>query len=276
MRSCASNICKTQPIKMAFLKDAFVPFNTTCAMNLFTCLEPKRKYQLTSLGGTQVNGSSNFGSVFSQNTTGGTLTNGSAIDSEIEPSFLLLDNFNGAAGLVTATTADSGQTRIQTTGDIALSGDGYAYHDGNSPDDAYLSYSPEVSVTNGVYNITLASEFGDSPYFIFNVNPAGSGTGWVVYSNDDNDQVYVVRYDSLNPPNSTGDSGTLNVIAGIADGEIVDVTITVNGDDITLTCKGSSQTFNFPSRQYKTDDKIRAYFFTYDQNDRLYKIEIPE
>ena len=56
MISCTSDNCRTQVIRMAYLKGAFIGVLQTCLYNLFTCEHPKRKTRDTASGGVTIVG----------------------------------------------------------------------------------------------------------------------------------------------------------------------------------------------------------------------------
>jgi len=272
MATCYSNTCRPQNIKMAFLNGAFVPFSTTCARQLYVCTDPKRKYFNQMVGGIAMDGTVATGNIFNRIGSGGVAIAGTNINSVVGP--LFNDAFDGT-GNASGTLANTGQTRsVSGGGDLILSGSGYIYHDENSANIALLKYSPTVSINNTTLHIYVASQ-GESPYFIFNADFAGSGLGWVLYSSFTNQDIVVARYNSILPLNNSGQESHMVVGAGFTDSEILDITLTIDGDDLSLSCKGSSQTFNYPSRQYKTNTDFGCHFNNYGNDAQLHGILVP-
>jgi len=187
-----------------------------------------------------------------------------------------LDNFAGA-GDATASTADTGEARVTPTGIVLLAGGSAFLDENNSPDYTWLQYTgaPALAVSDTI-KVTLTAYEGDSELFLYNADFTGAGTAWVLWVNDDNDAVVISQYDSVYYPNAAGLEHTLTVVAGIAPGEAVEVTITFspNGDSVTLSCKGSSATFTDTNRPYKAQTGYGFFFLAYDQRRSVQKLEI--
>jgi hypothetical protein len=64
------------------------------------------------------------------------------------------------------------------------------------------------------------------------------------------------------------------VAAGIAANEAVEVTLTLNGDSIDVSAKGTSDTMTVANRLYKADSGIGILFNQYDTTRRTHKVEV--
>lgn len=189
---------------------------------------------------------------------------------------IFLDNFNGAAGSMVGTTADTGETRtfVVGYGTFLLSGDGNCYMDGDSPNTAHLRWSG-VSVPDGsTIKVTLSTEEGQSDYFFFNADFGAAGSGWAVYLAPEDDQLLLVRYSTLIPGlSATADTDELS-IPGAAVGTPIEVTITLDGDNITFGALGFSKVYTKLNRDYKNNTDICIIGLNYDDTRRNYKVEV--
>lgn len=188
------------------------------------------------------------------------------------PTFL--DNLNGAAGGISG-NADTGQERQQSNGLILLTGTGAAHlDDNNSPDIALLQWAGVTVPDGSTFKVTLATNGGDSPIVFFNANLSGSGNGWGLVINDDDNLVKIAQYDNILVTNILGGDNSMTVAAGIAANEAVEVTVILSGDSITLSAKGSSQTFTYEPRSLKNQSGFGVLFDQYNTTRQLHKVEL--
>lgn len=190
------------------------------------------------------------------------------------PEPVFLDDMNGS-GLANGTTADSGEVRVSTNGDVVLTG-GYSYLDGNSPDDAMLTWNPAPAMlSTDTIKVTLSSNGGDSPLFVFNANFAGAGTGWVLYINDDNDLITVARYTGLIPAEASAQYDELPVTIGANEQIEVTLTFSSDGNSIIYGAKGSSKTYTpGGERLLKAQTGIGVLHNQYNNTRRCHKVVI--
>lgn len=197
------------------------------------------------------------------------------------PANILLDNYDGSAGAVVGTQADTGQDRIILNGSdkiVLLSGTGYAYLDDvNTADIALQGWDPAPSVgSSNTIKVTLTAHGGDSEQFVFNADLTGSGTGWLIRTNTTDGKVAIQRYTSLYPQvGDILDNDHVDIPGGIANDEQVEVTITfsADGDSIIYSAKGTSKTYTKLNRTYKNQTGIAMYFDEFDNRLRCYKVQ---
>lgn len=188
---------------------------------------------------------------------------------------LLLDNLDGTAGEISG-NADSGQARLASNGIIVLTGDGAAHlDDQNTPDIGLLQWDGLTVSDGSTIKVTLSAFEGQSPMVFFNTDFSfETPGGWAIFTNDDDNRVVLYDYTSVIQPNPGSNFFELIVGAGIGIGEAVEVTIALSGDSITLSAKGSSDTYTLTDRPYKNQTGFGVLFNIYNDLSRLYKVEV--
>lgn len=191
-----------------------------------------------------------------------------------DPGPTFLDNLNGSAGAISG-NADTGQERQVSNGIVLLTGTGAAHlDDNNSPDVALLQWAGVTVPDGSTFKVTLATNGGDSPIVFFNANLVGSGNGWGLVINDDDNLVKIAQYDNILSPNILGGDNSMAVAAGIAANEAVEVTVILSGDSITVSAKGSSATFTYEPRSLKSQSGFGVLFDQYNTTRQLHKVEL--
>ncbi len=266
MSNCISRLCRNQNVKMAFIKNAYLSAKTTCELELFTCLAPKSFYFDNGSGGVLLNGNSGVNDVEVITANGGALVNGDATNSIVSPYFI--DTFDALASTnLNNTINNSGYTRTTDNGIVIanLAGNAAMQDSNNSNDGAFLVYLDQP-VINGqtTIKVTMSTDsFETSPYFLFNLDTTGGFAGWALSFLGDDLGVSVTDYNSFNPGYTSGTSHSFLTSYSYPSNTMIEFTITLNDDDITISANGNSETHTFTNRPHKTYGGIGLSFQSY-------------
>lgn len=159
MITCSSKYCRTQTVRMAFVKGAFVGVIQTCSSGLYTCDHPKRFTNDTSTGGVRLGGT--------------------AIITETEYDFY--DSFTSlSAEDITVHTPEVGGAWTKSgTGDYALTVEnGYLALTGSS--DQAMGHN-DFGVANALMEFYMSFNYSFSSGMTIDFNKLNDDNKWIIY-----------------------------------------------------------------------------------------------